>query len=634
MSEEKHSKIEDLKSHLYDRNDTKFQGRHFEGILHKMNYKASNDWNNETKKDEIKAEEEMKKKHSSIFKKFFIVSIIFFIGALGFAFYKFQNGEVSVSNDNIDIVVLGNAFTKGGEELPLQIEIVNHNNANLELSNLIISYPSGVSDDPADVIRLPRDTIGTIKAGQTVTRNIKVNLFGDEQSIRNVLLSLEYHPEGSNAIFTKEKEYPVTISSAPLSLFINAPETETSDQMMTLEVKTVLNTSLPDDPIILQLSYPNNFVFDSAVPEPTFGNSVWSLSSLSQTNPFSVVVKGRLVGQDGEEQVFHAYAGSTNPNNQSTVNVVYNSLSHSILIEKPFLEAKVLVDGQDIENPTASAGEEVSGQVTWVNNLSTRVADAKIIVGLSGNVLDRTSIDAGDGFYDSLNNQIIWDKNSLSDLSSVEPGESGSVNFKFKSISLIGPTSSVKDPQIAINISIRGSQPGLGSTFSDVNNFSKKIVKIVSNLQIASSAVYSIGFLPPKAENETRYVVTWTLSNSSNIILGAKAKSILPIYVDWVSSLTGGTENVSYNEVTREVVWDIGDVKPNTGFDSNREASFTIALNPSLSQIGSVPQLMKEVNLSGRDSFAGVLVKSRYNAITTLLPNDPNFKEGNQRVVQ
>jgi len=634
MAEGNHSKIEDVKSHLYDHGD-KSSGHHFEGELHKIKYKVDEEWKRDEKLQNDLEKNEMRKPKSSIFKKFFIGAIIFFIGAIGFAFYKFSTGVVSVSNDNIDVVVLGNAFTKGGEELPLQIEIINRNNASLELANLIVSYPSGAGDDIADIVRLPRDSIGTIKAGESIVRNIKVKLFGEEKSIRNITISLEYHPESSNAIFTKEKIYPITISSSPLSLFINAPEKSTSDQIFSLEVKTVLNTSLPEGgPTILQMSYPNNFVFESAMPEPAFNNSVWVLSSLSVTNPSTIVIKGRLLGQDGDEQTFHAYAGSANPRNQSVVDIVYNSLLHSVIIEKPFLEAKILVNNQDMSTYTASSGESISAQVSWVNNLSTRITDAQIIVKLSGNALDQASIDSGDGFYDSANNQIIWDKNSIEELASVEPGAKGLVSFKFKSISLIGVVNPIKDPQITLDVSIKGRQPNLGSTFSDINNFSKKVIKILSDFQIASSAGYSSGFLPPKAENETKYVVVWTLSNTSNTITGAQAKSILPIYVDWVESLTGGNERISYNEVTREVIWDIGTVRPNVGFDSNREASFMISLKPSLSQVGSVPQLMKEIYLSGQDSFTGVPIKSKYASITTMLLNDPVFKNGNQRVVQ
>ncbi len=634
MADKNYNRIEDIKSRLYNRKNINSVDQ-LEGKLHNIQYKIDEDWSKEDKEDYNMKKSKMKKKRTPIFKFFFIGSIIFFVIAIGFAFYKFSNNGTLVSNKNIDIVVLGNAFTKGGKDLPLQIEITNKNNADLELSNLLISYPSGASNNIADIIRLPRDPIGTIKPGQRIIRNVKVKLFGEEKSIRDITFSLEYHPEGSNAIFTKIEKYPVTISSAPLSLFINAPDTITSDQDFSFKVKTVLNSSLPSgSPTILQISYPNNFVFESAVPEATFSNTTWNLSKLSLTNPIAITIKGRLVGQNGDEQVFHAYVGKSDTDNQSVVGIVYNSLLHSIIIKKPFLAAKILINGQNLLNFTASSGTTIPVQISWQNNLPALVTNAQIIVGLSGNVLDRSNVDPGTGFYDSSNNQIIWDKNTTPQLASIEPGGSGTLNFKIKSISLIGNLTSIKNPQIELSVSIKGIRPDSGSAFKGINNFSKKIIKILSNFQIASSASYASGALPPKAENETKYVVVWTLSNTSNMITGAQAQSILPIYINWVGPLTGGNENISYNKITREVTWNIGSVNPNVGFNSSREASFMISLNPSLSQVQSIPQLMKSVFLTGTDSFAGVPIKSEYGAITTMLPNDPAFKQGDQRVVK
>jgi len=140
--------------------------------------------------------------------------------------------------------------------------------------------------------------------------------------------------------------------------------------------------------------------------------------------------------------------------------------------------------------------------------------------------------------------------------------------------------------------------------------------------------------MPPKADTETNYIVTWTLSNSSNNITQAEARSLLPIYVKWVGPLQGTNNNLTYNEVAHEVMWKIGQVSPNTGIKSSREVSFIISLKPSLTQVGSVPQLMKEVYLSGKDSFTNTLIKSTYGSITTSLLNDPSFQPGNGRVVQ
>ncbi|MFA6514895.1 MAG: hypothetical protein WCT42_01365 [Candidatus Paceibacterota bacterium] len=632
MQEEDKNKIEDVKIHLYDPNN-KSIGHQREGILHQVNHNVSLDWQDSQIKKDEGMNNKFKKPPVSIFKKFFLVSVIFFIAALGFAFYKFYNNDSSVSSDKIDIQVIGNAFTKGGDELSLQIEVSNKNNASLEFVNLIVEYPKGAGDNTADVVRIPRDSIGTIKSGEVVIRTVKVKLYGEEKSIRNIKVSLEYHPEGSNAIFTKDKFYPVTISLAPLSLNLESPNSVTSNQTISFKITANLNTSLPESNSILQVTYPNNFMFESAIPAPILGNSVWDLSALTPTNPVVVEIKGRLIGQDGEEQVFHAYAGTTNGMNQSVVNVIYSSILQKISIVKPFLEANILVNGLDQPEYTIVGGGTVNAEINWANNLSTRITDGQIIVTLSGNVFDKSTVNPGNGFYDSSNDQIIWDRNSVSSLAEINPGEKGNISFSFKPTSLIG-LSTIKNPQVSIKVSIKGREPLLGATYDEINNFSEKIVKVLSNFQIATSASYYSGSIPPKADTETKYKVTWTLSNSANNITGAEAHAALPIYVKWVGLATGDIQGVTYNDVTHEVIWDIGSVSPNTGINLNREASFIISLKPSLTQVGSLPQLMKEVYLTGTDTFSNTVIKSTRGPITTQLTNDPNAPSSNGRVVR
>lgn len=620
--QESENKIEDIKRRLYEPTDN-VTHRTKEGILHPVNHKVEQEW----KHNEVSEDENiMNKPKTSIFKKFFILAIIFFIVAMGVAAYKFYKGGNSVSNENIDIAVIGNAFTKGGEELPLQIEITNRNKASLELANLQVSYPNGAEDNPTDVTRIPRINIGTIMPGETITENIKVTLFGEEKSNRSVKIDLDYHPEGSNAIFTRSTEYTVNISSAPLSLLVEAPETITSDQPISFTVKAVLNTTLPSSNAVMQLTYPNNFIYESAVPAPSFGNSMWSLSDLTLLNPMTIVVKGRIVGEDQDQQVFHVYAGTTKIADKSAMDLVYNSLLHTVTIVKPFLEANILVD------ETTSAGDTVNVKIDWKNNLSTRITDGEIIANVGGNALDKMSVSSFQGFFDSANSRIIWDKNSITGLASIEPGERGEVSFSVKSIFLIGSQSTIKDPQITFDVSIKGRQPSLGSTYTDVNNFSKKVVKILSDFQIATSAVYRSGSMPPKAETETRYDVTWTLSNTTNGVSNAVARARIPIYVKWVGPVSP-RENITYNESTREVIWNIGTVRANTGGLLNREVTFTIALRPSTSQVGGIPMLMDDLYLSGTDLFTSTEVKSRKGSINTRIDGDPNFQFGYESVI-
>lgn len=624
---EKISKIEDVKRKLYDRNSGVSIGER-QGVLHQIPHDVSSQW--------VDDENTVMKKtpQSKFFKYFFIGAFVFFLFAIVFAGYMFVRGSTSVSNDNIEISVLGNSFTEGGKELQIQVEIVNKNKSDLELSNLIVEYPRGASDDPTLVVRLPRESMGTIPAGSRATKIFKVVLYGDQGSVRNVNIKFEYHPAGSNAIFSKDQIYPVTINSSPLSLFVDSPTSTSVNQSISFKVTANLNTTLPEEGAVLSVSYPQGFVFDSAEPKPDSSNYIWDLSGLTQANPVTVVINGHLTGQDGDEQAFHVYAGTKKPGQQS-IDVVYNSFLQIINIVKPFLDAKVIVNGGDVDNPSVYGGGNVNADIAWSNNLQTSVSDAQIVAKITGNALDKSSVDAGSGFYDSVNNQIIWDKNTVSGLSSIAPGESGKLNFSFSTISLLGSDLKINNPQVSIEVSIRGRQPEAGVGFIDVNNFSKKIIRVSSDFQIVANAEYSSGVLPPKVGSETRYKINWILSNSTNSIKDAYARASLPVYVKWVGRVSGNAENISYNDVTREVTWRVGNVSANTGFASgNREASFVVSLAPSLSQVDLVPEIIGEVTLTGTDSFTGSQVKNTKSSLDTYLRNDPNFSSGQERVIK
>ena len=600
MSENK-NRIEDLKKKLYDP-DYDESNSYRTGILHEQRHEVKEAWEKEETMNKP-----LKKPKMSIFKKFFMISIIFFIGAVGYASYKFLLNDSTVTSNKIDLEVIGNSFTKGGEELPLQIEITNRNSASLELASLIVEYPKGADDNSSDMIRLDRDQIGTIKPGESVIRNVKVKLYGAEKSVRNIKASLEYHPEGSNAVFTKDKYYPVTISLAPLSLKMEAPDTITTNQVITLKVITTLNTALSNDHPILEMTYPNNFVFESSNIPALNDNSSWDLSAISLTTPITVEIKGKIIGQVGDEQVFHAYVGTASDADNSKVSVVYSSILQKVTLENPFLDIKVLVNSQDSAEYSIENGKEASVSISWKNNLSTNITDAEIVASLSGNVFDKNQVKESSGYYDSLNNQIIWNKSTYKSLSNINPGETGNVSFYFtpQNLALL---SNIRNPQVSISVSIKGRQPVLGSEYSSVDNFTEKIVKVKTDFQIASSLTYLSGALPPKAENETNYVITWTLSNTTNSVNQAVAVATLPIYTNWVGFVAGTKENISYNDVSREVTWKIGSVSPNTGIDTNREVSFIVTFKPSLSQVGLAPTLIKNIVLSGQDSFSGSAV--------------------------
>ncbi len=638
-SEEKVNHLEEVRKRLYSRNE-KLMRKLKQNPLRNVSYGVPTDWSKA--KEKIVDKAGRFKLPPTFLKNFFIFSVVFFASAVLFFLFKFYTGSNTVSPQNIDISVLGNSFVAGGEELSLQVEIVNKNSTALELSDLLIEYPKGSSGEATgDYVRI-RKSLGSISAGKTVNQNINVVLFGEQGTTKDIKVSLEYRVQDSNAIFVKDAKHAVNISSSPLSLSVDGPSSISSNQDIVLNAK-ILSTSLKvSQNILLKADYPPGFKFISSVPSPMQGDNVWDIGDLAQNAEKTISIKGTIYGQDQEEKSFHFYVGEKDSKDQSSLGVVYNSMLHSISIARPFIEARLLINNLDQDEYAVPGGSPISAQVRWVNNLPTRVDDLQIKVRLTGNALDKRSINVISGFYNSLDDTITFDKNTEGRFSSVEPGETGTLSFSFSGNSILGDSGrTIAEPMINAEISIKASQLTAGNASNEINNSERKIIRINSNLQIDAKALYysgpiqNSGPIPPKAEQKTTYTIVWTVANNGNGVSSAEIRASLPFYIRYAGTVSPPSEDISYNADSREVVWKLGGVPAGAGFSSDaKEVAFQVELQPSVSQIGSVPKLLSETALTAIDNFTNASLRSVKNALNTRFSSDPSFKSDDERVVE
>lgn len=646
---DKLNRIEELKAKLFTKN---YQTRieHRDGFTHLKRDDIPDVWGNggKTGIDSLDSPVYRDKffMKTSLFKNFFIFSLVFFILTLGYASYVFFAGGNTVSNDNIDISIFGNNFTAGGEELSLVVGITNRNSSALDLVDLIMEYPKSSSSGDANLstgVERFRESLGMIPAGAVRNENLKVVLFGEQGSVRPIKISIEYRVEGSNGIFVKNKFYEVTINSTPLNLSVDAPLTVSPNQDLTLNVKATLNATRTVSKMLLKLDYPVGFQFKSSVPAPSLGNNIWNLGDLPSGAERNISVTGKMFDvADGEEKIFRISSGSQSRKDKSMIDVVFNSLSHTITIKKPFIEAKLFVDGVYQREYATNAKTPIQGEIRWTNNLDTKVNDLEIRAKISGNAVDRRTINAQQGFYNSSTDVITWNKNSQNGFDEVNPGDSGSVDFSIIPLSLFSATGGIlSDPSININISISGKQLITGYAATDLNNSDSGTVRIISDVGFATKALFysgpftNTGSVPPKVEKETTYTIHWSLSNTANNISKATIHSTIPTWIKFTGSISPATENLTYNPSTREIIWNIGGIPRGTGITTaDRSVFFQVAFTPSLSQVHTVPIIINDAVLTGHDDFANVDVKVNKMSLRTQLDNDPLFPSNGGTVVE
>lgn len=574
----------------------------------------------------------------SIFKKFFIGAIVFFLltGVI-FAYKFFVVGTSTFSNDLIDLTVTGSTFSPGGQDLPLIIDVTNRNPIDLESATLFIEYPKG-SDDSGDKVRLEEE-LEALKSGKSTTKEMTIVLFGEQNSIKNINIRLEYRTKDSNAIFKKETNIEVTISEVPVSLSLSAPEKSASNQLVTLNVKAVLNSETAPKDLALLMNYPIGFEFAEATPKPISGNNIFDLSKIKQGEEKSIVITGRLLGEAGEERAFHASIGEKDSRDSSQLAYSFNSTSKMITIDSSVIAINLSLNGTNNDKYSASSGENIIGVVNWSNNTDKTLRDLEIKVNLSGSVYtDANVTTASGGFFDSATDSILWDKNSVDKFGSVAPGNNGTVSFSVKAGSLI---STATNPNILINISVKAKDPSLGNSIIEINNQESAEVVYSSNLQFAGSARYragpltNSGPLPPQAEQSTTYTITWNLTNTSNQLKNGVLVTRIPPYINYIGNAVPQSESLAYNASTREVTWNIGDIASQSGVSAPaRTVSFQVELRPSISQIGTQPTLIYESTLKAVDRFTGANLSATRSELTTNLVNDQGFQTNEATVTQ
>jgi len=125
---------------------------------------------------------------------------------------------------------------------------------------------------------------------------------------------------------------------------------------------------------------------------------------------------------------------------------------------------------------------------------------------------------------------------------------------------------------------------------------------------------------------ETTYTITLGLANSTNALKSARLTADIPSYLRWLGNFSPLDERLIYSQTDSKVVWDIGAIAV-TPIDGalSREVSFQIALTPSLSQVGTSPVLLKNINFSATDAVTGTPIKLQVNSLDIKISTDPGF---------
>jgi uncharacterized repeat protein (TIGR01451 family) len=560
-----------------------------------------------------------------LFKKIFAGALIFFFCAMAVAVYMFMKDSQGVSPNNVDMTIVGPVSVASGEEAHVTLSIQNNNSADLKNASLSVEYPEGAraQKDSSQPLVRSKESVGDLKKGETLNRNFTVFLLGDKDAVKNIHFKLEYTVSGSNAVFVKEKDYTVTIGSSPLIMTISSPKETTSGQEVQFDVTVTSNSTATLSNVLVQTEYPYGFTFeDSSLKPVSSDNTVWNIGDIKDGEKKTFSITGTLVAQNNEERTFRFFAGTENPEKSKTIDVVFSTQTPSLVVKRAFIDTTMTIRGSTADVVPVRKGSAVSGTLLLKNSLPDSLSNAVVTMTITGEgIIDKQSVRAGNnGFYQSSNNSIVWDKNSTPSIALISPGNTSSVSFSFDVFPL---ATRFRNPEIKINTSIVGTRSLDGGDTERVQANISKSVRVSSDLSLVTKSLrqHSLGAtgpFPPKVDTPSTFVVGLSLANTYNEISGTQiTMNVLP-NVEWVGTVSPQNENITYDANTRTITWQPGVIAPAVGYETApRQIYFVVKVTPTATQIGGEASLVYNIRASAKDNFSGETVTTNASDVTT-----------------
>ncbi len=588
-----------------------------------------------------------------------IAAALFCVATLGFFIYTFTLGSHSFffqASSNIDIVVSGPPEVVSGNPTQLQIAITNRNSAPLELSELVITYPDGTRttatqekqtcnsielDPETGVVRSERICLGTIPAGVTQQGTITPIFSGASMSRAKMRVELQYRLQGSNSIFTATSEYEVAFKTSSLALSITGNKETISGQPMQFTIAVSSNANTAQKGILLHVDYPFGYTFKSAAPAPTTPGN-WLIGDLAPGQTKTIQLTGTMTGIPGDARVFRVSAGTRDGAATSTIGAKFAEESYRLKISDSFLKLAIQVNtDQNPESssttfapdlpstPYATPGSLVNVTIRYTNNLSSKIDNAIVVAKLAGTMIDGTTVRVSDGIYRSSDGVVYWDQTtSRGRLAEIAPGASGTLTFTFQV-----PSNAAQgvSPHVDISVNAAGKRLDQSGVPQSLQAAAVQKLLIASNLTFTAQGLYytnplvasigEVGPLPPKAEVETAYAILFSITNTTNKIIGAKMTARMPPYVRWLNVYGPASERVTFSQTDGTMTWEIGDIAPNVGVNgaNPRQSAIGIGFSPSTAQIGQTPTLLQDIVLTGTDEVTGQQI--RLTAVPNITSN-------------
>lgn len=539
-----------------------------------------------------------------------ILVILIAAGAIFWGRHSFSKAKVQIDIEFQDDIA-------SGEEIVLIAKYENKNRVNLNDVYLIIDYPSGAFSSEGKEIYQEQRELGTILRKSEGEEEFKVRFVGEKEEIKNLTLKLNYQPQNINSRFENSTIFRIEINSVLISINIEGSEKTISGQEVNYLIEYENKTDEDAFDLKLELNYAGDFEFKSARPEPVEGNNIWQIDLLKAGETKKIELRGILRGEEEENKILKAGIGEI----KDDIFLQYSQSEFVTQISPSPLLLLLKIEGID-EECNIDSSQKLNYKIEFKNNTDVALTELILKVHFEDNIFDFKSLKLeGIGFFDSRENVITWSGAEVSALTLLEPNQSDEVSFSVEIKDSL-PIFNYNDKNFQARVLVEIQTLTIPAKFSisELKVEKELACKINSQLDLGAKAYYNEGSIPPRVDQLTTYTVRWQITNTSNDLENVKIWAILPQGITWSNNYINKVSDsqVSYNERTKEVVWQIDKVPAGVGVILPiYELIFQIGLRPSINQVGQTLTLINESSAEAKDTFTKETLKDFSSIIDT-----------------
>ena len=532
-----------------------------------------------------------------------------------------------VTEDQIGISFEGPADVQSGEEVVYTIRYRNDSRVvweNVEIAAELPEELSVTETDPAAEMS-GRQAVyqhGRLASGEEASILVRGRLVGEEGQVvvmqAAIMLTPENFPSGR---FSKTAIVPTTLTAMPISVAIDAAQTAAPRERIraVIVVRNLGNRAIEE--AVLNVTPSPGIELSTEDPEFSSGfSAVTSSWDLGELPPLGETTRTLILfaeGQPGERRPINVEIGVR----RADAVLTQRRVTHVVTISASELTIEQIYN-DTTEPQTVFPEGEVVGVIRYRNTGTAGMRDVVVTVQFEGAGFDPGSLQlaGGRGAYDPRTNTITWTSATVPELSVLDPGETGNLEFNFDILPVAEfPVEGDSASNVALvstaTIDSQDLKAPAGQEQRVISD--RAVLAIGTNLSVDVTAFYDDGRLgiqstgpnPPRVGETTTYTVRARAGSTLNDAGDVRLLAVLPDGVEYTGQAFVTSGNVEFNDRAREVTWRMPLLPALTGRTRPaEELHFQIAVTPGENLRGRVITFLNRLVADGQDLFVDQLV--------------------------